>query len=529
MTNEQVNKNVVRNAFTGYVRIAVRMVLGLVTFRLLYQGLSAVPEQFGFWSLLWAVFGYGILLDFGFGYSAQKRVAELSVRQDWPQLSKVLSTIFFFYLIMAVVAVTVCLLASGPLIDAFKVSAVHRTEYRHVMMVFLIGIGLIFPFGIFPEVLQGQQRIAEANNLSIVGTVMNFAAVAAVVWFKLNFMTLVILSLLCVFLPYLWTAKMAMEYMPGVRIRPGLFSFHTMLDTGKFSIYAYTNTLSNVMRNKTDQPVISSILGVAFITPYQAGSKVGDMFGTLTRQIADVLSPTAAHLHAKGDTTALREMMVNGMRFSVMAATPLFIVTMSYMDGVIRMLTGVKHPSGPMIWAGELLVFWYYSLVLTHWVFKTMFMMAGQEKKMMQQGVTEAVLNLILSIGLTFWLRDAYGPEWGILGVALGSVIPTVLLGWGFIWGWAAKEAQLSRRELFARVILKTWLACLPMVGVVAVMRLQPWWTSGGNTVLVFAESGVAAAAGLAGIWQFALSGAERTDFAAKLGRKFSRGKGKTA
>ena len=104
MTHDQVKKRVIKNAFSGYVRLAVRMGLGLVTFRLLYQGLSADPEQFGFWSLLWAVFGYGILLDFGLAYAAQKRVAQLSVTQDWPQVSRVLSTIFFTYLIVAAVA-----------------------------------------------------------------------------------------------------------------------------------------------------------------------------------------------------------------------------------------------------------------------------------------------------------------------------------------------------------------------------------------------------------------------------------------
>ena len=57
MSHEQMNKRVVKNALTGYVRIFIRMGLGLVTFRMLYQSLSVVPEQFGFWSLLWAVFG----------------------------------------------------------------------------------------------------------------------------------------------------------------------------------------------------------------------------------------------------------------------------------------------------------------------------------------------------------------------------------------------------------------------------------------------------------------------------------------
>ena len=45
----------------------------------------------------------GILLDFGFGYAAQKRVAECLARRDWDRLSRALSTIFFFYLGAALV------------------------------------------------------------------------------------------------------------------------------------------------------------------------------------------------------------------------------------------------------------------------------------------------------------------------------------------------------------------------------------------------------------------------------------------
>ena len=525
MTNDQVKKIVVKNALSGYVRIAIRMTLGLVTFRLLYQGLSTVPEQFGFWSLLWAVFGYGVLLDFGFGYSAQKRVAELSVKQDWPKLSSVLSSIFFFYLASATVAVALGFVFAGPMIDLFKVSAAHRDEYRQVMLVFLIGIGLAFPLGIFPEVLHGQQRVATQNNLSIFGTTINFIAVVCVVWFKLSFMMLVILSMLCILLPYVWAAKLALDYMPAVRIRPGLFSLATMFDTGKFSVYAYANTLSNVIRNKTDQPIISSILGVAAVTPYQAGSKVGDMFSMVTSQIAGVLSPTAAHLHAKGDSLALREMLLNGMRFSILAATPLYVVTAAYMDGIIRILTGVNAPTLPMLWAGELLLFWYYSLILTHSVFKTMFMMAGQEKRMMQQSVCEAATNLILSICLTFWLKQALGLEWGILGVALGSVIPTFIFGWGLIWGWAAHEAKMTRWELFQRVIRPAWRGVLPMTAVALALRLQPFWNSGSNTFLTVTEGALVCLIGLLGIWQFSFSKAERAHYSDNILRKLGRKK----
>lgn len=69
-----------RTSLSSYLRTVVRLVLGLVTFRMLYGGLS--KADFGFWPLLWSVFGYGVLVDFGLGFAAQKRVAELNPNID---------------------------------------------------------------------------------------------------------------------------------------------------------------------------------------------------------------------------------------------------------------------------------------------------------------------------------------------------------------------------------------------------------------------------------------------------------------
>lgn len=526
MKSSSEKKAVIRNTLSNYMRTIVRIGLGFVTFRLLFQHLSA--EQYGFWALLWAVFGYGILLDFGFGYSAQKRVAELSVKQDWPQLSRVLSTIFFFYCLGALVAVSLGILFSSTLIEMFKVSAEHREEYRHILVMFLIGIGIAFPFGIFPEVLQGQQRASVWNTLFIIGTVVNFFIIVSFVVFHYSFLLLVMLSLLSFLLPYIIAAVLSLKYLPGVSIRPDLFAWNTIVETSKFSLFAYANTLGNILRNKTDQPVISMLLGVAYLKPYLAGSKSADIYDAFARQIADALAPTAAHLHAKGDQLEFQRILIRGMRFSVLIGTPIYVLSAIYMDGIVRLLTGVKHPTGPMIWTGELLVFWYYSQVMTHTVFKNMAMMAGQEKRMMQQSIAESGLNLVLSVGLTWWIGAHYGVDWGILGVALGSVVPTFLFGWGWLWGRAATAAGLSYQELFRRVIWRNWAACLPMLAVVLVFRLQPLWASGSNTLLVLVEGGIAGAIGLWGNWKYALDDFERRDYAQRFGGKFKFKKSRT-
>ena len=117
MTKEELKSHIYRNSISNYVFLVVRLGLGVVLFRLLFKGLS--DEEFGFWGLLWSVFGYGILLDFGFGFTAQKRVAELSARKDWDQLSRVLSTIFFSYVGIAAILVLIGFTMSPYIIEVF--------------------------------------------------------------------------------------------------------------------------------------------------------------------------------------------------------------------------------------------------------------------------------------------------------------------------------------------------------------------------------------------------------------------------
>ena len=84
-----------RNTATNYLSTIVRMATGIVLFRLLFQHLTR--EQFGYYSLLWSLFGYAILLDFGLGFSVQKIVAQKSTTGDIGAINRLVSTIFWSF------------------------------------------------------------------------------------------------------------------------------------------------------------------------------------------------------------------------------------------------------------------------------------------------------------------------------------------------------------------------------------------------------------------------------------------------
>src|SRR5204863_8237807 len=102
---------------------------------------------------LWSVFGYGVLLDFGFGFTAQKRVAELCVHRDWNRLSQVLSTIFFSYIAIGLVIIFAVLAESGMFIGLLHVTPENSEPFRQILVCLFCGLGLAFPLGLFPEML----------------------------------------------------------------------------------------------------------------------------------------------------------------------------------------------------------------------------------------------------------------------------------------------------------------------------------------------------------------------------------------
>ncbi|MDX1952011.1 MAG: oligosaccharide flippase family protein [Verrucomicrobiota bacterium] len=514
MTSEQVKQNIYRNSISNYIFLVLRLGLGVVVFRLIYQSLT--PEEFGFWAVLWSVFGYGILLDFGFGFTAQKRVAELSVHQDWPQLSKILSTIFFTYVGIATLMVLTGLVGAPYIIDFFRITPENRERFENVLMVFLCGMGLAFPLGIFPEILRGQQRISLANYILISGYIVSFVLVCLCVKLGWGLIALLIITLSCSIASEIVCGICAMRFMPEVRLSPTLFSKEMVSGTMRFSVYAYITTLTTIILTRTDQLVISTALAVSAVAIYQAGAKIAEMFTSFALQIPDTLSPVAAHLHAKGDKEFLRNLLVSGTRFSVMLATPLYLICAFYMDGALWILTGDKNIHSEAFWVGQVLLFWGYMTILTQSVSKRIFMMCGHEKRLMWLGVGEAVLNLGLSLGLIFIFRN-------VLCVAIGSLVATFFFGWFYLWPWAAREANMSGMLLARKVLLPTWGASLPLLALIAIERNITQLDFHENLVLFLVECSLACAVAAFGMWKLGLNEGERIRFAAQFGKLFSR------
>lgn len=437
MAAETWQRNYWRNTLTNYARVVVRMGSGVVLFRLTFQYLDT--ETFGFYSLLWSLFGFTVLMDFGLGFTVQKAMAQASASGDFRAASQLVATVFWSFTGLA------CLVALGAWlgVDTFlrqtQVPAARYDECRAAFLIFFGFLSAGFPCGLFPEMLRGLQRIDLINWLQIGGVLVNFVLLGLALILHWSFPFVMLVSVATAILPSALAAWLVFPAAPGLSLRPSLFHLASVRGVLSFSLVAYLVTFTNLIMARTDQAVIGFAIGVGFVAAYQAGYKASEMFNLFAVQLQDALSPAAARLQAQGDKSALRRLLVANTRMTTALVVPLGLLCAVYLEPLVRLLTGAKVVEPATLQVGWALLVSGISLTMTNGVSKRVLMMCGWERKLLWASLTDAGVNLVLSLVLVH--------QFGIVGVAIGTLIPTVIVGWFWVLPLAARFLEMPVRE----------------------------------------------------------------------------------
>jgi O-antigen/teichoic acid export membrane protein len=101
MSNNDRIRRVSINALTNYLRFFFTMVVSFWLIPFIIGTLG--PAAYGLWNLSFSIIGFFSLLDFGFGLGVVKWTGETSVTGEIEYRNHMLSTIFFVYVIIALV------------------------------------------------------------------------------------------------------------------------------------------------------------------------------------------------------------------------------------------------------------------------------------------------------------------------------------------------------------------------------------------------------------------------------------------
>lgn len=460
MSDKNIAKRMFLNTLSNYGLLIFSMVAMIILVKVLFTGLSR--QDYGFWGLLWTIFGYSLLLDFGFGASIQKYTSQATVSEDWEKLNRLISTVFFNYCIFALVIVAITFILSffiEPLSNLEPGSDI--AYYRRIFILFGLGTAAVFPVGFAPEILRGMQLIYVRNNINFGCVLINLILMVWVVKAGYGLLGITFVTLFthvgCNVVMFLYAGFKLRK----LRLSIKYYTPSLIKEVMSFSLFAYIIMCSNIIIFKTDNLVISTSIGVTFVAFYQISSKIADIFKSFSMQFNDNLGPVASIMHTAGDFDSLARIQLLSSRIIGFLSTMIVIPLVAFVGPLFDAWLELDEWSS-IVCAMILLASQYFYVVFRSSSIQIL-LMCDRQKELAIVSLVECIANLVLSVILVRYI--------GIIGVAIGTLIPNLVIGSVYNIPIACKFAGVSVRYFFKYSILSSILVGLVIGSLTYLLR----------------------------------------------------------
>jgi O-antigen/teichoic acid export membrane protein len=426
----------------SYVCFAVTSACSLVAVPIYLHFLG--KEQYGLWLTLLSVLIPLSLASIGFPTVSQNMLAEARARDDWAAVNRVMSTSFIFLCFAAVVA---CLLMAlglrlGIVQGLLKTSSGPGAAIVPALLIALAGFALSQPLQLFRLAFRAFERVdLEQYGLAALA-VANLLLTALVLWVGWGIVGVAaVYAFLQLAAGAAFFAVLTWKFT-RLRFSSRLFSFRLarrMLTPG---FYFFVVSVSGVLMWGIDNLVIAGVMGVAFVTAFAIASRLTSLLRGVIAMPFSTTGPTITALSAEGREGPLRRLFFLSTKLALSAAV-LFSVELAFFGrSFIRLWAGravVVDAATFLALVGILVVdvlqqpaYAFIIATTRHRVFSWLSLLEG-------------VANLALS---WWWVH-----RWGVLGVALGTLVPHTLISGSYLVIAGTRMNGFTFSELWRRNI----------------------------------------------------------------------------
>jgi len=451
---DSIRKTLFKSTLTNYIVLGWRMLTSIFITRFLFLGLGA--EHYGFWALLWTIFGYSLLLDFGFGVSVQKYTAEVRVTKNMEEYNKLITAVICTYLCITTVIILITI-GVAPFLDTVlsMKGNVNIAYYQKVFIIFGIGAALVFPTGIFPEILVGLNR-TDLKNYILFGTVTaNIIGIYTIYILKYSLLSLTIFSVSVNLISNLCMIFLVFKNFSGLKISYKYFSWAYVKKLGNFSFFAYLYAISVVIIFRTDRTVLGIMLGMEAVAIYQIGTRLSEMMQQLTTQFQKSLAPVTVALFKNNEQERFKWVLMRSSRITLFISTLFFIIFFILVKQI--MFIWLKVDNANSIRIAHIMLISIYVTVIFKTPFLKSIQMAGKHKFVAYLSIVEGVINILLSVYLVHTLKE--NP---ILGVAYGTIFPSLFFSIFLFFPVATKFTGIKMSYYIKKVFLPILIVAIP-------------------------------------------------------------------
>lgn len=407
--------SLVANAVSNWTALAVNIAIGLLLTPFIIRHLG--KSGYGIWSLVGSVVGYYGLLQLGVASAITPYAARYIGQRDWRGLNEVANTAMAMFTSLGVLVLLASFALSEPLAWFFQVAPEDAAAFRYTVWLLGAAAAIAFPNKVLVSVIRGYENYV-ASNIVVIGSSLVRAG-----------LTVLLLSqgkgLLGVALAVLIADGMALAANAIVcprlaaDVRFGISGARWKM-LRKLLVYGSTTiviVIADTLRLNIDSAVIGKFLSFEAVGVYAIAAILVRYSGQSIRAAMKVLKPRFAVLAGAGDHDALQRTLFRSLTVSSL---------LSFGGSALLIMIG-----RPLIafWVGDAFLDAFVPLVVL--ISALAFDFAQTPGVNVLYAVDRirllAVVQMgeaILNVGLSLLLVVPYG----ILGVALGTAVPCLLV-----------------------------------------------------------------------------------------------------
>lgn len=449
MTNPNRRPGLVRNAAANWLTFL--FVAGISFFLSPFVVYHLGTTAYGVWTLLAALVGYLGLLDFGIRGAVTRYIAHHHAGGD----SEACSSIVSAGLVMFGLLGTVAILLSGvfaflsPVLFNIPLSMVSDT--RLVLCLGGLTIATTLIGAVFGGVVTGLERFDVSNGVEIVVTAVRTVAVVLALLKGYGLVALALVYLSASVLNGFATWAAARKLYPELRLRlrtPLLPRMRTILS---FSILLSAIHIFGVVIYYSDALVIAMFLPVSSVTFFAIAGNLCEYARQVASAVSVLMTPRVSALASIG-SNRVGEAILGAARLATLVTAPIAATFWFRGESFINLWMGPDF--GPA--SGEVLRILAFVVLLggARSVATASIIGVNRHRALVPAFAFEAACNLALSVALV-------GPL-GLAGVALGTLIPSLIVGLGYFPLCLSKTTGVPAGLFYRNAWLLPTIACVP-------------------------------------------------------------------
>ena len=437
--------------------------------------------QYGMLAVVGSVILQGANLDLGIRSALIKLVAEYHARDEVGELRGILATSLWMYCLMGTIALALTLLISPFLPRLFNVPPSESDTMVNLGLLMGTQLALSIASSTPSAVLSGLQRYDIKNAVAVVWTMFSAAATIAVLYAGGGIVGIAVASAgLAVLMQSVYLLCLN-RVAPDLRLSFRGASTKFVKRILSFSTSMLLIDASSSLQTKADEMVIGAFMPVSNVSPYSLARRLSSIPQMIAERFVWAFVPLTSQLDAQGETERLRGLYLTGTRITLALGLPFAAVVMILAGPLLTLWVGeqyAKYAPITFILASASI------LELSSASGAAILQGLGRHHWLAIMGACAAAANIVMSILL---VRD-----YGLIGVAIGTLLPTAVIALGWKMPYAMRVLQISLREMLAKSLLPVLWPFLMTVGLLQTLlwKIQP---SGLISVGCTAVAGLAA------------------------------------